>query len=132
MLLEIHALGSELLSMDMYDRWGHGADPEMNKKMAEGGKMQVDRDRIRADLVCLVTRFRIEDPSAVVLWAESHDRLLAKFLETAADTTARYVANEERAGWKAVRDGSASVVDENTFYVQVDRALHRELFGDLG
>jgi hypothetical protein len=44
--------------------------------------------------------------------------------------TAVFVANQEIVDWRKVIDGSLAFVDENVFYVSVDRARHAAWFGD--
>lgn len=131
LLLRIHALGGQLLSMDGYERWGGGSDPAMNALLADGGRVRADHERAVAELEALLAHARRTEPAAVTYWAEAHERLLAHFLETMTDGTARFVAEEERTAWRALREGTGPLVRENVYYVHVDRALHRALFGDL-
>lgn len=131
LLRRIHALGGQLLSMDAYERWGGGADPAMNEMLARGGEVRDAHTSGLAELDTLLARLRVEDAGAVAYWAEAHERLLARVVETTSDDTARFVAEQERRAWRALRDEGGPVVRENVFYVHVDPELHSALFGEL-
>jgi hypothetical protein len=53
------------------------------------------------------------------------------FLQNTKDSTARYVAEEETAAWQDLLAGKKDIVEENTFYVGPDAALHAKLFGKM-
>jgi len=127
--VRIQTLGRELLSLEMYERWGGGRDEAMNRAVASSTAAG-DRIEAQTALAALVEQCRREDPDAIAYWSDAHDQLLARFLDETTDATATFVARGERDAWRALKTGGP-LVDENTFYVQVDRALHEHLFGTL-
>ena len=137
LLWRLRALGSELLSLDSFDRWGPKSGPEYEQFMVDDAGAESAHEATEAELGALVTRLRFEDPDAVVRWADAHDRLLRTFLATCAGapentkaSTAAFVAEEELRAWAAVKSGAQPFVRENTYYVQIDAELHGALFGD--
>jgi len=122
---------AELLNLDMYDRWGHGSDPVMNKKMEQAAAIREIHTDAGKQLVAFVGTCRKEQPEAVEYWAKAHIELLQHFLLSASDDTAVFVAKKELAAWQKVRDGQQDFVEENTFYVAADPELHRQLFGRI-
>jgi len=127
-----------ILKMDMYDhRGGLPADgPTRARLAAEEAQANVERSTSLKDLTALVERLRRERPEAIARWADAHDDLLAAFLAArpgaargSLASTAASVANEERRAWAAVKRGEQAYVDENTYYVAVDRARYVALFG---
>ncbi|HMV37436.1 MAG TPA: hypothetical protein PKW28_09975 [Turneriella sp.] len=131
LVLTIRHAGAELLNMEMYERWGHGSDSAMNKKMEQAGFMREVRTNAGAQLAELVRHYRREQPEAVEYWANGHLQLLQYFLQNVTDSTARYVAEEETAAWRALLAGKRDIVEENTYYVHPDAELHAKLFGKL-
>lgn len=129
LLATIREVGAELLNLEMYERWGNGADADMNRALANAGEQHARCETARTQLASLVARLRSEDPRSVAAWADAHITLLERFLETCTDGTARFVATEEISGWTKVKQGSLAFVDENTFYVRCDPELRATLLG---
>ena len=129
------ALSSVLLNIDMFDRWGPKEGEERDRNLAEGEAAQREHNEVTAALTKLATELQKTDAAAVAAWATAHldllDRFIAERLEDPSQDTARYVAKEEHAGWQEVREGKRPFVDENCFYVSVDRDRHRAWFGAL-
>ena len=130
-------LGSELLSFDGYDRWGAQHDtPENRAKMeADAARSGTEHAAVVAELGALVARLRSEDPAAIERWADLHCELLRAFVATCAGAAASsheaigaMVANEEIEGWAAVKRGEKPFVEENLYYVTVDRARYAAAF----
>jgi hypothetical protein len=137
LLGRLRVLGSELLSLDGFDRWGPKSGPEYERFMVDDARAEAAHKATEAELGALVTRLRSEDPDAVVRWAEAHDTLLRDFIATCEGapentraSTAAFVAQEELRAWGAVRSGAQPFVRENTYYVQIDPEKHGALFGD--
>jgi hypothetical protein len=137
LLGRLRVLGSELFSLDAFDRWGPKSGPEYERFVVNDQRAQSAHQATEAELTALVTRLRQEDPDAVLWWAHAHDTLLQSFIATCAGaaenttaSTAAFVAKEELQAWAAVKSGVQPFVRENTYYVQVDPDLHRTLFGD--
>ncbi|HMY12019.1 MAG TPA: hypothetical protein PKC74_10370, partial [Turneriella sp.] len=131
LLVTIRAAAAELLNMEMYERWGQGSDPAMNKKMEQGGSVRQLHTTAKTELARLVREYRTTQPTAVEYWANAHQELLQQFLLTITDATARYVAEQELRGWQAVLEGRLDFVEENTYYVGPDPAMHARLFGKI-
>lgn len=130
--------GSALLNIDMWDRWGsaHASDEERARYAAEADAAQRERSAAVQGLDALVARLRVEAPDAIVAWADAHDAFLAAFIEGCAEgapgssaSTARFVAEQERAAWAEVRSGARAWVDENVYYVSIDPDRYRAVFG---
>jgi hypothetical protein len=137
LLGRLRVLGSELLSLDAFERWGPKSGPEYERYMVEDERAQSAHKATEAELTALVARLRQEDPDAVLRWVDAHDALLRSFLATCAGaaenttaSTAAFVAKEELQAWAAVKSGVQPFVRENTYYIQVDPELRRTLFGD--
>jgi hypothetical protein len=134
LLVRRFELAQVLLNVDMFDRWGPQDGPERDRMMEEGGRARVEHDAVTAQLAALSAETWRRDPAAVRAWAEAHIELLERFIAThpdESDSTARFVAGEEIAGWREVAAGARPYVDENCYYVQIDRVRHAELFGPL-
>ncbi len=136
LLGRLRVLGSELFSLDAFDRWGPKSGPEYERFMVDDERAQAAHKATEAELTALVTRLRQEDPDAVLRWADAHVTLLRSFITTCAGAVANtrasaaaLVAEEELQAWAAVRSGAQPFVRENTYYVEVDPDLHRTLFG---
>jgi hypothetical protein len=136
LLGRLRVLGSELFTLDAFDRWGPKSGPQYEQFMVDDARAQSAYKATEAELGALVTRLRYDDPAAVVQWADAHDTLLRSFIATCAGAagntkvnTAAFVAEEELRAWAAVKSGAQPFVRENTYYVQVDPELHRALFG---
>lgn len=127
-LAKLREANAFLLDQDMWDRWGrqHASDQEIDERATRERLLIDQRVAALRDLTALVGA---SSPETISQWAEAHDRLLAKFIESSADSTALHVAREEREGWQAVKRGEQPFVEGNTFYVQLDRELYAELFG---
>lgn len=130
-VLTIRDASAELLNMDMYDRWGHGSDPAMNKKMEQADTVRQTHSRATTELSSLVRRYRTEQPKTIEYWVNAHLQLLQYFLQKNTDSTARYVAEQEIAAWQALLAGKQDIVEENVFYVGSDAELHAKLFGTI-
>ncbi len=130
-VLILRNTASELLNMDMYDRWGHGSDPAMNRKMERAGAIRTAHTNAKTELPKLVNRYRANEPEAVEYWARAHIQLLQFFLEKVTDATARHVADQELAAWQALLSGRQDIVEENVYYVGPDPELHEKLFGKI-
>lgn len=131
LLARIRRSGGVLLNVDMWERWGagHASDDERARVAADAEAAAQDRREAARGLDALVARLRVEAPDAVAAWADAHDALLAAFLEGCADSTGRFVAEQERAAWAEVRRGERAWVEENVFYVSIDPARYRALLG---
>lgn len=131
-------LGRELLSFDGYDRWGAQHDtPEHRAEMeADAARAQREHGEAVAQLGALVARLRETNPGAIERWAELHCELLRAFAASCAGadesshaSTGAFVAREEIDGWEAVKRGEKTFVDENVYYVAIDRERYRAAFG---
>ena len=132
LLVRIYAASAECLSIDMYDRWGaqHDTEEKRAEMYAIGAKASADHDSSCGELRNAVRSLRAEAPELVRAWAEAHVVLLTEYIASQPEgSTERFVANEEIGGWREVADGTKDFVDENTFYVRVDRARRKELLG---
>ncbi len=103
---------------------------------AEAAACEAKLVRAGDELNRRVEALRSRDPQALDPWIAAQERLLDAYLaelEARPDRervrTARFVALRERAAWAGVRAGTASFVEQNTFYVRLPRALYRALFG---
>src|ERR1035438_2428687 len=76
LLGRLRVLGSELLTLDSFDRWGPKSGPEYDQFVVDDARAQSAHKATQAELGALVTRLRHEDPDAVVRWADAHDTLL--------------------------------------------------------
>jgi hypothetical protein len=112
----------------MWERWGkqHASEAEIAEREARDAEMRAVHTAAVAELTALVEAAR---PAAIAAWADAHDALLAAFLADTTDATAKHVAGTEREQWGAVKRGELAFVDENVFYVKLDRARYLELFG---
>lgn len=135
LLARIRRSGGVLLNVDMWDRWGaaNASDEEKARFTAEALAAQRDRGEAEQGLEALVARLRAEAPDAIVAWADAHDAFLAAFIagspEGSHASTARFVAEQERAAWAEVRSGKRAWVAENVYYVTIDPGRYRALFG---
>lgn len=120
---------STLLDMDFADRY---ADPVTRAELAkESEGAREEETAAVAELAALVADLRERAPDVITRWAEAHVTLLEHYLEHVEDPegTRRFVAGQERDGWREVVAGARAYVDENVYYVHPDRALYRSLFG---
>lgn len=138
LLAKIRHANASLLDIDMWDRWGrqHSSAQEIAEREAHGDRCAAERTALRERLTALVAKLRAEQPEAVAAWADAHDAFLAAFVEESTrpdspsrDSTALFVAKQEREGWAAVKRGELAFVDENCFYITIDRNRYRALFG---
>lgn len=138
LLAQKRRLGGALLSFDGYDRWGAQHDTPENRARVEtdAAHAQAEHVAVVEQLVALVARLRTEDPAAIERWADLHCELLRAFVATcegaeqgSSAAVGAFVANEEMAGWGAVKRGEKAFVEENGFYVSVDRARYAAAFG---
>lgn len=126
---------SALLGADMWSQWGSrdATDEEWREHEAAVAGFRADHAAAAEGLAALVTALRASSPESVEAWAEAHRQLLDAFIAECGDdeaqATAVFVAREEWDGWGRVRDGEIPYVDENSFYVAVDRDQYRAVFG---
>lgn len=137
LLAQLRADGAGLLEQDAWDRWGshHASDAERAERAERERALVEHRATTQRELEALVAKLRETAPAAIAAWADAHDTLLADFLARtgavdpdSSAATAVFVANQEREGWRAVARGERAFVDENTFFVSIDRALYQRLF----
>ena len=137
-LLRKRRAGEILLDADGYDRWGAANDtPENRARMeAQAAAAEVERRAAVADLESRVEELRRDAPDVVARWADLHDEYLRRFIESLGtppessfESTAKYVASEERDAWRAVKRGEKAFVDENVYYVNIDPARYTAVFG---
>jgi hypothetical protein len=124
--------GRELLDMDAYERWGaqHDTDEGRAQRAADAARSQTEYSVAVAELTALVERLRREQSATIDRWVELHRQLLQQIIDApGADSTAVFVAKEEEEGWQAVQRGEKPFVDENVFYIHVDRERYAALFG---
>lgn len=134
LLVRRYELSRILLDTDAFDRWGQKDSPEAERIYAEGDRARVEYDDLTSRLTALSQETWARDPALVRAWAEAHVDLLERFIAAhpdASDSTSRFVANEELVAWREVAAGTRPFVDENCYYVHVDRARHAEHFGPL-
>lgn len=138
LLKTIRDAGSVLLNIDMWDRWGsqHASEEEKAQYNADGGAAIATKATAQRDLEALVTRTRAEAPAEVATWADLHVQFLDAFIadtdkegKDARADTAIFVAKGERDEWAKVKAGELAFVDENVFYISIDRDRYRALFG---
>ena len=123
-------LSSILLNIDMYERWGNGSDDEMERVAADGHKYALEKDEILDRIEKTVARLRRDTPEAVAAWAKAHIELLEQCITRQKDdSTQVFVAKQERQQWEEVIGGSRTYVQENVYYVHLDRDLYQSLFG---
>jgi hypothetical protein len=127
--------GVELLSFDGWDRWGRQhATPEVCARMEEdASRAQAERAAATHELTLLVERLRREAPGVIAEWADAHDRFLSELIASwrgdESRSTAVFVAEGERAEWAAVERGEKPFVEENVYYVTIDRERYFAIFG---
>ena len=101
---------------------------------AAAASARQEHQEVTRTLAGLVESTRTTDPSAVVAWASAHIDLLERFIKACGPDdvakTAVFVANKEITDWRKVIDGTVAFVDENVFYVSVDRTRYAAWFGD--
>jgi hypothetical protein len=120
-------LGSLAVSLDGYDRWGHGSDEAFASKAK--AELQ-ERPAVAAQLEALIAELKHSSPETLVAWAEAHIELLGDFLSRVpADSTEAFVARGEREQWAQVRDGTLDYVEENSVFVKPDAEVYERLFG---
>src|SRR5262245_53338551 len=135
LLAQKRRAGAELLSFDAWDRWGsQHATPEERASMEEAAsRAHAERASATQELTVLVERLRREAPSAIAEWADAHDRFLGEFIERRRGdekaSTAVFVAEGERGEWAAVKRGEKPFVEENVYYVTIDRERYLAIFG---
>ncbi len=133
LLRQRRSLAGALLNADAFDRWGPKDGPEYDAVMASAAVDQAEHARITAELESRAKAARSEDPAAVEAWADAHIDLLTRFAAAnAADpnqSTACFVANEEREAWHAVKRGTRAYVDENCYYIHLPADALAEWFG---
>lgn len=134
LLARIRNAGSIQLNYDMWDRHGAAHASAEERATMGSGFAEANRDQAQAKtaLTALVATMRDSAPSELASWVQAHDAYLAGFLEdssNAPDRTAVFVATNERKEWAEVLAGTRAFVDENAFYVTLNRERYRRLFG---
>ncbi|MBA2538095.1 MAG: hypothetical protein H0V17_00545 [Deltaproteobacteria bacterium] len=132
LLARIRVRNAGLLDFDMWDRWGrqHASDQEIAERSENAQLATADRATATRELEALVTKLRVEQPGAVAAWADAHVAFLAAFRAKAYDNlTEIFVADQEQQAWEQVKQGEKLFVEENGFYITIDRELYRSLFG---
>lgn len=120
-------LSSLAVSLDGYDRWGHGSD----EAFAENARAELqEAPGVVAALEAKITELERADPGVLVAWADAHIELLHDYLtRVPEDSTEAFVAREELEKWAQVRDGKLRYVDENSVFVKPNAEVYERLFG---
>jgi thioesterase domain-containing protein len=119
------------LEQEMWERYGepHASDEEK----AERAREVEARRQILADvppkLAQLVERTRGEAPAEIEAWCDAHVAYLTAFRAETDDDVRRGVADDELAAWADVRAGKIAYVEENAYYITLNRERYLELFG---
>lgn len=131
LLRTIRRAGAIMLDMEMFDRYGRAmASPEeVRQRDTDAARAIEDHRLATAELSALVERTRREAPEVLAAWADAHAALLTAFLAHATDATALHVARQELGQWAEVRAGTRGFVEENVYYIAIDRERYRALFG---
>lgn len=127
-------VGQVMLSMDGYERWGRATPEDIEREMAKAGVEPGESGRLASEQVQLVERLRGSRPEVLRAWAEAHAHLREVFLASLppeADSTARFVAAQERAALLAFADRGGELPEANTYYVHLDPAAHAAVFGEI-
>lgn len=127
LLARVKQLGSLGVSLDGYERWGNGGDPEFESfARAEIAQRSEVVDSLRA----LASKLRATRPEVHAAWARAHLELLEDYLERVPDeSTAAFVAKREMTEWRKVERGDLLHVEENPVHVEPDPELYGALFG---
>lgn len=136
-LAQLRLAWAFLLDQDTWDRFGraHASEHEIDERRLRERQMIELKDASIAALTTLVPKLRETDPRAIAVWADAHDALLAKFIETErahgspVAAVGVGIAEQERLAWQAVKRGEQPYVEGNTFFIKLDRELYRALFG---
>ncbi len=121
-----------LISFDAFERWGPTDDDEQLSKMQRAADEATESRKAAIDALALrLPKLLEEEPAIVDAWVDAHLALLDELLAREKDTTALYVAKEEKTKWRQVRRGEITHVEQNTFHVRYDRALYEQTFGFL-
>ncbi len=135
LLARIRNAGQGLLDMDMWDRWGsaHASAEERARRETDAANASSRKQAAQAELTALVTHLRAVEPAEIVAWADAHETFLVAFIagcgQASDKATERFVAEGERTAWAAVRAGTLSFVEENFYYVTIERERYRACFG---
>lgn len=136
LLARIRNAGMIQLDFDMWDRWGsaHASPEERARRDADLANASQDQAAAKAALEALVVATRVDAPDEIAAWADAHVEYLTAFLADRAergeaDSTAAFVATEERDAWAEVRAGTRLFVDENVYYVTMHAERYGRLFG---
>ena len=129
LLMEKRAFGAVLFDADMYDRYGAARDTEENRAAMEAKASRAEKDHARAvrEITSIVTRIRREDPAEIARWANLH----VAYLQSLAlgDSVAAYVRDKECKAWDEVARGERTFVEENFYYLKIDRERYAAVFG---
>ena len=128
LLSRIKQLSSLSVSLDGYERWGNGSDPEFE---AQAAAELAELSRVRGELEATTIAMLASHPDVLADWARRHIALLEHYLNemVADDSTEAFVAKGEMEKWKQVEEGKLPFVRENPVYVKPDGATYERLFG---
>ena len=132
LLLRRKELGSILLNLDMYERWGHGSDPDMNQEMERAPEYGRQIAKLESQLKVLSSKAKKE---VIQEWADAHIALLQEFIDRMSTQKNRsthiFVAREEIAGWEQVRRREIPFVRQNVYYISCNPELYAKFFGKV-
>jgi hypothetical protein len=115
------------LSLDGYERWGRGSGHAAVEPHQALANAIPETDR---RLAALALELRREDPEGHAWFVASRLVLLdAVMASVDPDSTEHFVAGKEHAGWEAFGRGDGPVVQQNCYYIRLDRALFESLYG---
>ena len=130
LLLRRKELGSILLNLDMYERWGQGSDPEMNQELKRGPQYGRQTNQIESQIKALSAKAGDE---VIREWANAHLALLQEFVDRMSSQKKRsteiFVAREEMQGWEKVKKREIAFVRQNVYYIAYDEDLYESYFG---
>ena len=118
------------LNLDMYERWGHGSDAQLNA-ILESGEHYRKVSAVEAECRQLLAE---ADASTRAELAGAFIYMLAEFVKEAQaadyDTnTAQYVARQETQMWQNYINDPATRIDQNCYYLRYAPALKKAFFG---
>lgn len=136
LLVTIRNACNNMVFNEMWEAHGREhATPEYIAEM-EADVAESSRNRARAttELAALVTATRAECPHEIEAWVNAHQAYLSAFIADCVangegDSTGTMVANNEHVAWAEVRAGTRLFVDENAYYVTLNRERYIRLLG---
>lgn len=133
---ERRRLGTILLNLDMYERWGQNSDKTLNQELEKAGEYGATAAEIDEKIAHSINAL---DDGVLEEWCDAHITLLNDFIERSGEkgasdrnrnsATAIFVASEEKIAWNELKQRKVSRVKQNTFYVKYDEDLFQLLFG---